>query len=317
MNSLLACRVDFFGYGKACYPKVYDILVTRMFTQEVGECHMQMIDRLQDLAAFNVVFTVLDVLVVWYVLYKTLTLIKGTKAVQLLKGIFFIIIAKIFTEIFNLNTLDWLLDEIIDWGILAIIIIFQPEIRRALEQLGRGKIFQRSTGQQEEEQARLLENMRKSVSYMAKRRIGALIAIEKETGLSEYSETGIKVNGEISSELLINTFIPNTPLHDGAVIIQKNLLAAAACYLPLSESPFISKELGTRHRAALGLTEVTDAIVIIVSEETGAISIAIDGKIDRNLTLDEFSEKLKGLWFGSEQESTFTSKLNWGGKKNG
>lgn len=278
---------------------------------------MQFIDRLTELAAINVIFTVLDVLLVWYVLYKTLTLIKGTKAVQLLKGIFFIIVAKIATEIFGLNTLDWLLDEIIEWGILAIIIIFQPEIRRALEQLGRGKLFQRSINQQEEEQERLIADMKKAVSYMAKRRIGALIAIEKETGLSEYTETGIKINGQVSSELLINIFIPNTPLHDGAVIMQKKQITAAACYLPLSESPFISKELGTRHRAALGLSEVTDAIVIIVSEETGAISIAIDGKIDRNLTLDEFGEKLRELWFGTEQESNFTSKLSWGGKKNG
>lgn len=278
---------------------------------------MQFIDRLTELAAINVIFTVLDVLLVWYVLYKTLTLIKGTKAVQLLKGIFFIIVAKIATEIFGLNTLDWLLDEIIEWGILAIIIIFQPEIRRALEQLGRGKLFQRSINQQEEEQERLIADMKKAVSYMAKRRIGALIAIEKETGLSEYTETGIKINGQVSSELLINIFIPNTPLHDGAVIMQKKQITAAACYLPLSESPFISKELGTRHRAALGLSEVTDAIVIIVSEETGAISIAIDGKIDRNLTLDEFGEKLRELWFGTEQESNFTSKLSWEGKKNG
>lgn len=278
---------------------------------------MQFIDRLTELTAINVIFTVLDVLLVWYVIYKTLTLIKGTKAVQLLKGIFFIIVAKIATEIFGLNTLDWLLDEIIEWGILAIIIIFQPEIRRALEQLGRGKLFQRSINQQEEEQEQLIADMKKAVSYMAKRRIGALIAIEKETGLSEYTETGIKINGQISSELVINTFIPNTPLHDGAVIIQRKQITAAACYLPLSESPFISKELGTRHRAALGLTEVTDAIVIIVSEETGAISIAIDGKIDRNLSLDEFGEKLRELWFGSEQESHFTSKLSWGGKKNG
>ena len=280
---------------------------------------MQIIEQFTDLTPVNVVFSFLDVLLVWYVIYKTLTLIKGTKAVQLLKGIFVIIIAKIATEIFGLNTLDWLLEEIIDWGFLAIIIIFQPEIRRALEQLGRGKLFQRTTNQQDEEQTRLIEAMKKSVSYMAKRRIGALISIEKETGLTEYIDTGIKMNADMTSELLINIFIPNTPLHDGAVIMQKDKITAAACYLPLSESAFISKELGTRHRAALGLSEVTDAIVIIVSEETGAISIAFDGKIDRNLTIDEFTVKLRKLWFGSEQESNLNlaSKLNWGGKKNG
>ncbi|KGR86229.1 diadenylate cyclase CdaA [Lysinibacillus odysseyi] len=278
---------------------------------------MQIIEQFTDLTPVSIIFNILDVLLVWYVMYKTLTLIKGTKAVQLLKGIFVIIVAKIATEIFGLNTLDWLLDEIIEWGFLAIIIIFQPEIRRALEQLGRGKLFQRTTSQQDEEQKRLIEAMKKSVSYMAKRRIGALISLEKETGLTEYIETGIKMNAEISSELLINIFIPNTPLHDGAVIMQRDKITAAACYLPLSESAFISKELGTRHRAALGLSEVTDAIVIIVSEETGAISIATDGKIDRNLTIDEFTLKLQSLWFGTGQESNLASKLSWGGKKNG
>jgi diadenylate cyclase len=278
---------------------------------------VQIIEQFTDLTPVSVIFNFLDVLLVWYVMYKTLTLIKGTKAVQLLKGIFVIIVAKIATEIFGLNTLDWLLEEIIDWGFLAIIIIFQPEIRRALEQLGRGKLFQRTTSQQDEEQTRLIEAMKKSVTYMAKRRIGALISIEKETGLTEYIETGIKMNAEISSELLINVFIPNTPLHDGAVIMQRDKITAAACYLPLSESAFISKELGTRHRAALGLSEVTDAIVVIVSEETGSISIAANGKIDRNLTIDEFTLKLRNLWFGPDQESNLASKLSWGGKKNG
>ena len=278
---------------------------------------MEFFKQIIEIPAVDMFLNFIDVLVVWYVLYKILTLIKGTKAVQLLNGIFVIIIAKLITIIFDLNTLGWLLDEVIDWGFLAIIIIFQPEIRRALEQIGRGKIFTRTYNQQQEEQTRQLEAMKKAVSYMAKRRIGALISIEKETGLNDYIETGIKMNAEISSELLINIFIPNTPLHDGAVIMQKNKITAAACYLPLSESAFISKELGTRHRAALGLSEVTDAVVVIVSEETGAISIAADGKIDRNLTLEEFTTKLQYLWFGPEQESNLASKLTWGGKKNG
>jgi diadenylate cyclase len=278
---------------------------------------MELFEQLVEIPAVDMLLNVLDVLVVWFVVYKILTLIKGTKAVQLLNGIFVIIIAKLITIIFDLNTLGWLLDQVINFGFLAVIIIFQPEIRRALEQIGRGKIFTRTNNQQQEEQTRQIEAMKKSVSYMAKRRIGALISIEKETGLNEYIETGIKMNAEMSSELLINIFIPNTPLHDGAVIMQKNNITAAACYLPLSESAFISKELGTRHRAALGLSEVTDAITVIVSEETGAISIAADGKIDRNLTLEEFGTKLQALWFGLEQESNLASKLTWGGKKNG
>ncbi|MEK4231090.1 diadenylate cyclase CdaA [Solibacillus sp. FSL H8-0538] len=279
---------------------------------------MQMIEQFTDLAPVSVVFRLLDVFLVWYVIYKVLTLIKGTKAVQLLKGLFVIVLAKIATNIFGLDTLDWLLQEVIDWGFLAIIIIFQPEIRRALEQLGRGKLlFQRTISQQDEEQTRLVEAMKKSVSYMAKRRIGALISIERETGLNEYIETGIKMNADISSELLINIFIPNTPLHDGAVIVQKDKVTAAACYLPLSESAFISKELGTRHRAALGLSEVTDAITVVVSEETGAISITANGNLHRNLSITEFEGMLRKMWFGPEQDSNLASKWTWGGKKNG
>lgn len=152
---------------------------------------------------------------------------------------------------------------------------------------------------------------------MAKRRIGALISIEKETGLNEYIETGIRLDANISSELIINTFIPNTPLHDGAMIIQKNRIAAAACYLPLSESTLISKELGTRHRAALGLSEVTDAIVVVVSEETGSISIAVNGNLHRNLSLENFESLLKTLWFGPEGELEASSKWTWRGKKHG
>lgn len=278
---------------------------------------MQWIEQFTEIAAVNIIFNVLDVVLVWYVMYKVLTLIKGTKAVQLLNGIFVIVLAKIATGLFGLDTLDWLLQEVIDWGFLAVIIIFQPEIRRALEQIGRGKIFQRSANQQNDEQGRLVEAMKKSVSYMAKRRIGALISIERETGLTEYIETGIKMDSYITSELLINIFIPNTPLHDGAVIVQRDTIAAAACYLPLSESAFISKELGTRHRAALGLSEVTDAITIVVSEETGAISITANGNLHRNLTIAEFEEMLRKMWFGPEQDSDSKPKWNWGGKKNG
>jgi len=278
---------------------------------------MQIIEQFIDLTPVSVVFSFLDVLLVWYVIYKLLTLIKGTKAVQLLKGLFFIVIARIVTEIFALDTLGWLLQEVIDWGFLAIIIIFTPEIRRALEQIGRGKIFQRATNQLEDEQSRLIEAMKKAVSYMAKRRIGALISIEKETGLNEYIETGIKLDADITSELLINIFIPNTPLHDGAVIMKKDKITAAACYLPLSESPFISKELGTRHRAALGLSEVTDAITIVVSEETGAVSLSRNGNLYRNLSIDEFEEQLRKMWFGPDQDSEVASKWTWRGKKNG
>lgn len=182
---------------------------------------MSFMEQFTDLMPVNVIVNILDVLFVWFVIYKLITLIKGTKAVQLLKGIFVIVIAKVVTDFLGLDTLGWMLNQVITYGFLAIIIIFQPEIRRALEQIGRGKLFSRSSLQEEEEQTRLIEAMTKSVSYMAKRRIGALISIERETGLTEYIETGIPLNAHLTSELMINIFIPNTPLHDGAVIVQK------------------------------------------------------------------------------------------------
>lgn len=274
-------------------------------------------EKIVNLSPVATFINIVDVLLVWFVVYQLIKVIKGTKAVQLLKGIFAIVIARILTEVFELNTLGWMIEQVLVWGFLAVIIIFQPELRRALEQLGRGRLFARSMTDEVEERNRLTEALSKSVNYMAKRRIGALISIEKETGLSEYIETGTQLNSNLTSELLINIFIPNAPLHDGAVIVQRNRIAAASCYLPLSESPFISKELGTRHRAALGLSEVSDAVTIIVSEETGAISIATDGNLNRDLTIEEFEEQIRRLWFGETADQQNPSRWKWGVRRNG
>ncbi|WP_147535938.1 diadenylate cyclase CdaA [Bacillus marasmi] len=261
---------------------------------------------------------IVDILLVWYVIYKLINLIRGTKAVQLLKGIFVILLVKFISDTLGFNTLSWIMGNVITWGFLAIIIIFQPELRRALEQLGRGKFFSRSGNPEEDDQDKFIESIVKATDYMAKRRIGALISIEQETGMGDYIETGIPLNARVSSELLINIFIPNTPLHDGAVIIQKNTVAAAACYLPLSESPFISKELGTRHRAALGISEVTDSITIIVSEETGNISLTKNGELHRGLTLDAFKSLLENeLVSKNKVKPTSSTRWNWRGKRNG
>ncbi len=239
--------------------------------------------------------------------------IRGTKAVQLVKGIFVILAARGLSGLFGLDTLSWIMEQALTWGFLAVIIIFQPEVRRALEQLGRGRFFSRNVMQEDKEQRDLIEALTKSVSYMAKRRIGALISIEKETGMNDYIETGIPLYSAVSSELLINIFIPNTPLHDGAVIIQKNQIAAAACYLPLSESPFISKELGTRHRAALGISEVTDSITIIVSEETGAVSVTKNGDLFRDLSAEDFEKLLTHELLTKESDSS--NRWIWRGRK--
>ncbi|WP_108671651.1 diadenylate cyclase CdaA [Peribacillus acanthi] len=271
---------------------------------------------LSNLTFLDVFINFIDVLVVWYVIYKLLMVIRGTKAVQLLKGIFVIVVVRSLSSFFGLTTLGWLMEQAMTWGFLAIIIIFQPELRRALEQLGRGKIFARSTMQEEEEQEKLVDAIVKATAYMAKRRIGALISVERETGLSDYIETGIGLQSKVSSELLINLFIPNTPLHDGAVIIQNNSVAAAACYLPLSESPFISKELGTRHRAALGVSEVTDCVTIVVSEETGSISLTKNGELHRDLSQDAFKDLLTNeLLLANKTQAT--ARWNWRVKKHG
>ncbi|WCK54806.1 diadenylate cyclase CdaA [Aneurinibacillus sp. Ricciae_BoGa-3] len=234
-----------------------------------------------------------DILIVSYLIYKVIMLLRGTRALQLLKGIMVIVVLMVASSYLQLQTLHWLMNQALTYGVVAILIIFQPELRRGLEQLGRGSLFSRSLKPDEEIVINFVESTAKAVFYMAKRRIGALIVIEQETGLSDYIETGISIEAKTSSELLINIFIPNTPLHDGAVIMRKDRVMAAGCYLPLSENPTISKELGTRHRAAIGLSEVSDAITLVVSEETGQVSIAMNGEIIRNLSKENLSSFLQ------------------------
>lgn len=235
---------------------------------------------------------VLDILIVSYIIYLLLVIIRGTRAVQLLKGIFILVVTWAISTWFELYTLQWMMNQMFNFGILAVVIIFQPELRRALEQLGRGKLFGSRSSSQQDETGRVVGELIKAVNYMSRRKIGALIVFERSTGLNEYIESGIAMNSQLSSELLINIFIPNTPLHDGAVIIKGDLIAAAACYLPLSENPFISKELGTRHRAGIGISEVGDAISVIVSEETGQVSLALNGQVVRDIKEESLISKL-------------------------
>lgn len=233
----------------------------------------------------------LDVAVVWYAIYKLMMLLRGTKAVQLFKGIVVIVIIKLLSWYIGLSTVSWIMDQVINWGIIAIIIIFQPEIRRGLEHLGRGTfVHNRKQGAEEEKMVKTLDQ---AIQYMSKRRIGALITIQMNTGLEDYIETGIKLDADITGALLINIFIPNTPLHDGAVIIKDNKIAVAAAYLPLSESNLIPKALGTRHRAAVGISEVTDALTIVVSEETGGVTITKNSELLRDLTQNDYLKLLR------------------------
>lgn len=245
---------------------------------------------------------VVDILVVAFFIYQLIKILRGTRAVQLLKGIAVIIIIKIASFFLELQTVDWIVDLVIQWSVLAMIIIFQPEMRRGLEHLGRGSFFNR-TKRKINPGENLVQQLAKAVQYMAKRRIGALISIQMDIELDEFIGTGISLDADISSELLINIFIPNTPLHDGAVIIRDYKIASAASYLPLSESTLISKELGTRHRAAIGLSEVTDAITIIVSEETGGVSVSYKGELLRELSKEDFEKFLsKNLIIVEEEE---------------
>lgn len=233
-----------------------------------------------------------DILVVWYVLYKVLSMIRGTKAVQLLKGIVVIFLIKIISWALNLHTVSFLMDQLINWGVIIIVVIFQPEIRRGLEHLGRMPFFSSKSNEEGKTKNHLIESLDQAIQYMSKRRIGALITLEMNTGLEEYVETGIDLDAEVTGALLINIFIPNTPLHDGAVIIRKNRISVAAAYLPLSESNTIPKELGTRHRAAVGISEVTDSITIVVSEETGGVMITRNGHMMLDLSREDYLKYL-------------------------
>lgn len=234
----------------------------------------------------------LDVLAVWYVIYMLMMLLRGTKAVQLFRGIVVIIVIKLISWYVGLETVSWIMDQVINWGIIAIIVIFQPEIRRGLEHLGRGSLFTAYNKKENEAEIQLVKALDQAIQYMSKRRIGALITIQMNTGLDDYIETGIKLDADVTGALLINIFIPNTPLHDGAVIIKDNKIAVAAAYLPLSESNLIPKELGTRHRAAVGISEVTDALTIVVSEETGGVTITKNNELIRDLDQQDYLKLL-------------------------
>jgi len=230
-----------------------------------------------------------DVLLVWMVLYYILkSLRKNVKMVLLFKGILFILALKLVGYFFDLVTINFLIDYVIEWGLLAIIIIFQPEIRNVLEQLGRSQLLGRHKILTVDEREKVVYEIVNAVEYLKRMRIGALIVIERDNSLNDYIEKSKKIYGDISSDLLISIFFPNNPLHDGGVIIQGDKITSAGAVFPTSDNLRISKRLGTRHRAALGISEETDCISLIVSEETGRLSIAIDGELNYNLTLDEF-----------------------------
>ncbi|EHN58348.1 diadenylate cyclase CdaA [Oenococcus kitaharae] len=234
----------------------------------------------------------IDILVVWFVLYNVANWVRGTRAMQLVRGIVILIVVRLVAWWVGLETISWFLDQIINWGPIALVVLFQQEIRRALENLGTRSFF-RPSGPSVPSEEIVMTALDQALPYLSRRRIGALIAIEQKTSLSDIIETGIALDARVSSALLINTFIPNTPLHDGAAVIRADRLVAATAYLPLSSDPTTSKDLGTRHRAGLGLAESTDAIVIIVSEETGEVSVAHKGVLHRSLKPEQYDQFLR------------------------
>ncbi|WP_010277210.1 diadenylate cyclase CdaA [Paenibacillus senegalensis] len=272
-------------------------------------------DYLTNLTLQDSIKDIIDIIIVSYVIYKLILLLRGTRAIQLLKGIIVVVIAWVLSLWFELNTLQWMMNQMFTWGVVGVIIIFQPELRRALEQIGRGRLFGRTFTEEDQEINRMISEIMKSLMNLSRRRIGALVVFERQTGLNEYIESGTRIESQISAELLTNIFIPNTPLHDGAVIIRNSRLMAAGCYLPLSENPFISKELGTRHRAAIGMSEVSDAVCVTVSEETGQISLALNGMVLRDIKEEDLTAKLYEELKAPDKTKTKRSFLKWRRRK--
>ncbi|NPV27326.1 MAG: TIGR00159 family protein [Firmicutes bacterium] len=277
-----------------------------------------MFEKLQFLVPFrninvfslNMLFAILDVAIVAYVLYKFFMLIKGTRAVQLIKGLVILMVFSTLSNWLHLQTVHWIMQKTWTMLFVALPVVFQPELRRALEQLGRGKFFAQSiTTLGEEEMQQVIGEVTRAVQVLARNRMGALIIIERETGLEEHIQTGVKIDGVISAEFLVNIFIPKSPLHDGALIIRGDRVMAAGCFLPLTDDPDLSKELGTRHRAALGITEMSDAVAVVVSEETGVVSIAEEGRLTRYLDDKTLRDMLTKLLRPRVQHPTFL--WNW------
>ncbi|MDD3840215.1 MAG: diadenylate cyclase CdaA [Clostridia bacterium] len=254
---------------------------------------------------------IIDVAIVAFVFYKLFMLIKATRAEQVLKGLAVLLVVTKVSEWLDLYTINYLLRNAMTVGVIAILIVFQPELRRGLEQLGRGKFFDKNFFKLEKKHSFIvIKEIVKAVETLSQNKIGALIVIERKTGLSDIIQTGVKIQAVVSKELLCNIFVPNTPLHDGAVLIREDEIVAAGCFLPLTENPNLSKQLGTRHRAALGISENSDGIAIIVSEETGIISLASDGKLTRYLDSKSLEDILTEVY--REKETTNPiSTLKW------
>lgn len=235
----------------------------------------------------------LDIGIIAFVLYRLIHMVRGTRAMQMIIGLVVILLAYVSSQMFGLYTLNWVLDNFLGSIILVIIVIFQSDIRRALTQFGTAPLF---GGADRIERGQVLEEITKAVVSLATRGIGGLIVLEREVGLNEYIEVGTRLDARVTRELLESVFIPHSPMHDGALVIQKGRVAAARCFLPLSVDPNLSQAFGTRHRAAVGLTEETDAVAVVISEERGKISLVVEGKVTQDLEGPQLRSSLQRLF---------------------
>jgi diadenylate cyclase len=236
---------------------------------------------------------VADILIVSLLVYEALKLIRGTRAMQMAIGSIVVLFLFYTSRLFPLQTVNWLIRNVLSYGVFAAIVLFQSDIRRALSHLGRAPFFRYFA--RSERAAETIEEILTAAGMLANDSVGALIVIEREIGLRNYVESGIRIDATVSYDLLTTIFQPDTPLHDGAVMVQEDRLAAAACFLPLSVNPKLDKDLGTRHRAAIGLTEECDAVAVIISEERGEISLSTRGRLERRLTTDALRQRLQAL----------------------
>ncbi|MEG0766281.1 MAG: diadenylate cyclase CdaA, partial [Clostridia bacterium] len=240
---------------------------------------------------------ILDILIVAYLVYKLLMLTRETRASQVLKGMGVLLVMSWVSEVLGFKALNWILKLVVNSGAVVVVVLFQPELRKALEQIGRANLLDRvRTTDEVRDQVHVVDELITSLMNLSRRRVGALIVMEQKTGLKDVIESGTRIDAIISSQLIENIFEPNTPLHDGAVIIRGDRIEAAACFLQLSEDTGVSRELGTRHRAALGISETTDSVTLIVSEETGIISMARAGRLTRHLDARSLSQILLPLY---------------------
>ncbi len=276
-----------------------------------------MVQQLQGLLMTMRLWDILDILVVAFFLYRIYLLIRNTRATALVKGLLLLGGLTLVTGWLQLHALAWILDKLMAVLIVALPIVFQPELRRALEQIGRGKFIRPGAEMLETDRAEVIDAVSDAAETMAENRVGALIVFERSTGLDDYIDTGIRIDGIVSREILGNIFIVNTPLHDGAVIIRENRIMAAGCLLPLTKDRSLSSELGTRHRAAIGMSEVADCVVVVVSEETGTISYAYDGHIYRHMDGEGLRNRLRSFLLLEQSHAGAVSGMirKWRGGK--